>query len=67
MRETFWIPIPRHNEDSAYVAGYDCGMNGADDKNCHFSIFSSPENTMAWEKGKREAERCKYNPSIGLK
>jgi ribosome modulation factor len=48
--------MPTRNEKIAYAIGYDCGMNGADEKNCHFSIFSSQENTKAWEAGKKQAE-----------
>lgn len=36
--------------------GYDCGKNGPNTRNCHFAIFSTPENTAAWERGMREAE-----------
>jgi hypothetical protein len=39
-----------------YEAGYDCGKNGANETNCHFSIFGSRENTKEWERGKRDAE-----------
>jgi len=43
----------------AYELGKDCANNGPNDKNCHFSIFSSPENTREWERGKREAALSK--------
>lgn len=39
---------------AAYNAGYDCGQNGPNTVNCHFSLFSTPENTMAWERGKND-------------
>lgn len=39
-----------------YELGHDCGLNGPHDTNCHFSIFSTPENTQKWESGKRDAE-----------
>ena len=42
--------------NEAYQLGYDCGLNGVSDENCHFSIFSSRDNTKQWEKGKRKAE-----------
>ena len=42
--------------DKAYELGRDCGSNGANTKNCHFGIFSDPENTKAWEQGKKDAE-----------
>jgi hypothetical protein len=41
---------------TAYELGWECGRDGANEQNCHFSIFSSPENTKAWEAGKRDAE-----------
>lgn len=43
-------------EREAYDAGYDCGVNGADTKNCNFSIFSTKARTKAWETGKQNAE-----------
>ena len=39
-----------------YRAGFDCGINGANEENCHFSLFSTPERTKEWEKGKKDAE-----------
>ena len=36
----------------AYEAGKDCALNGANQENCDFRIFSSPEKTKAWENGK---------------
>ena len=39
-----------------YWKGYDCGKNGANIENCHYSLFSTPENTKAWERGKKDAE-----------
>lgn len=40
--------------EKAYTLGTDCAINGADTVNCHFSIFSKPEFTRAWEEGKAE-------------
>lgn len=37
--------------------GRDCALNGPNTRNCHFSLFASPELTQAWEQGKREAEQ----------
>lgn len=37
---------------AAYAAGRDAGINGPNTTNCHFSIFSAPEKTAAWERGK---------------
>jgi len=45
------------NERIAYNFGKDCGLNGANLKNCHFSIFSCPEYTEAWTKGKNDARQ----------
>ena len=36
--------------------GYDCGKNGANEQNSHFAIFSKPEFTKAWERGKARAD-----------
>lgn len=47
---------PKRSESYAYRAGFDCGLNGANEKNCHFAIFSSKENTLEWERGKRNGE-----------
>jgi len=43
-------------KEYAYKMGIDCGKNGPNKTNCHFTIFSKPEHTEAWEKGKKEAE-----------
>lgn len=42
--------------DYCEAMGYDAGKNGSNEKNCHFSLFSTPEKTVAWEKGKRRAD-----------
>jgi len=47
----------------AYQMGLDCGKNGPNEKNCHFSIFSKREYTDAWEKGKADAEAEKRTVS----
>lgn len=46
----------RVDEEYAFDMGYDAGKNGADTTNSHFAIFSRPEFTKAWERGKRKAE-----------
>jgi len=46
-------------ETDAYNMGKDCGRNGANTTNSHFSIFSTPEKTKAWEQGKAEVENEK--------
>ena len=37
----------------AREAGIDCGLNGPNTTNCHFSHFATPKLTAAWEGGKR--------------
>jgi hypothetical protein len=49
--------VDKPDAEAAYQAGRDCGKNGANTTNCHFTIFSSKENTRAWERGKADAER----------
>lgn len=44
------------SKDFCYLAGYSCAMTGPNEKNCHFSWFSTPEKTAHWEQGKRDAE-----------
>lgn len=46
----------RVTESYAEEMGYDAGKNGANETNSHFAIFSSPEYTKAWERGKRRAD-----------
>ena len=45
------------DKELAFKMGYDCGQNGADERNCNFSFFSNPELTKEWERGKRLAEQ----------
>lgn len=40
------------NEKKAFEMGVDYAKNGANTINCNFAIFSTPENTKAWEKGR---------------
>ena len=49
---------PSRSTEYAYKMGIDCAVNGATETNCHFSIFSSPENTKAWEQGKKDGEQA---------
>lgn len=49
---------PSRTTKYAYEMGVDCAVNGANETNCHFSIFSSPENTKAWEQGKKDVEQA---------
>ncbi len=41
--------------------GYDSVLNGANEINCSYRIFSKPELTRAWEEGKAQAEKDKKN------
>ena len=52
------IPPQKSLEDT-YASGYNCGKNGANTNNCHFALFSSPEKTKEWERGKKDAEEEK--------
>jgi len=52
-------PVPAMTVGQAETHGYDCGLNGATEVNCHFSIFSHPENMRAWERGKTHGEEEK--------
>jgi hypothetical protein len=45
-----------------YMAGYDCGLNGANEKNCHFGWFATQAHTTAWEHGKADGERDRGEP-----
>ncbi len=49
--------LPKTKMGRAYKMGFDCGVNGPNQTNCHFTIFCCPENTRAWEAGKRDAEQ----------
>lgn len=51
------IPNAKIDEEHAERMGYDCGKNGPNETNCHFSLFSLPELTRAWERGKARAQR----------
>lgn len=47
------------NQKKAYELGYDAGKNGVNTTNTNFAIFSTPENTKAWERGKADGEKAK--------
>ncbi len=36
-----------------YEAGYDASINGGNISNSHFSLFTSPDRTKAWERGNK--------------
>lgn len=42
------------SKEYAYKMGKNCAKNGANFENCHFSIFSSIENTDEWVRGNNE-------------
>ena len=42
--------------EHAYKMGQDCAKNGDNADNCNFAIFSTPENTKAWEQGKKDGD-----------
>ena len=58
------LTLPVRSKEYAYKQGFDCGNNGANDDNCDYTIFSCPENTAEWERGKKSGEQSKSN---GLK
>ena len=39
-----------------YEMGYDAGLHGPNLVNSHFSIFSTPEATREWERGKKAGD-----------
>lgn len=47
--------------DLAYAEemGYDAGLNGANETNSHFAIFSRRKFTEAWERGKKRGDEAK--------
>lgn len=47
------------DEKESYKRGYDCGLNGSNDWNCHFKIFCTESNTKAWDKGVADAKNKK--------
>lgn len=61
------LQLPKRSKEYAYEMGKDCGLNGANVKNCSFSIFSSSENTKAWEDGKRDGKKARRIVKIEAK
>lgn len=51
-------------DKTPYELGWECGRDGANEENSHFSIFSSPEATKQWEAGKRDAEERFNRPTL---
>ena len=42
-----------------YKNGFDCGLNGSNETNSHFSNFSTREATNDWEAGQRDGKATK--------
>lgn len=61
--QKFLNDIPKPDEKVCFAMGYDSEVNGADEKNCHFSLFSSVERTRAWERGKEQAVKDRQRPT----
>ena len=40
-----------------YEAGQDYAINGANEENCHFSHFATPEGKREWERGRDETRK----------
>ena len=53
--------IPKVSVEICFKAGYDAEMNGANTTNCHFSLFSAPQFTAAWENGRNQAVKDKQS------
>ena len=53
------------DKETAFNLGKDCRENGANTNNCHFSIFSDPEFTKAWEEGKKKPDG-NFIPKLNL-
>ena len=49
----------------AYCMGYDAGINGPNMQNTHFSIFSKPEFTKEWERGKKLGDQHRRDAAEG--
>ena len=49
-----------------YRAGFDCGINGANQVNCNFRLFATREQTKEWERGKKDADKIVRPPTQTL-
>lgn len=49
----------RGNLKKCYEMGFDAGLNGANEENCHFSLFATREMTDAWTQGTKDGESIK--------
>lgn len=52
-RKPICIPAAFADLAHEYTMGYDSAINGSNTINSHFSLFASPEQTKAWEAGRR--------------
>lgn len=50
-----------------YLAGFDCGINGANTTNSNFMHFLSPAKTKDWEAGKADAEKSNKKQMANFK
>ena len=57
--QSFIAEIPSPDEKICFAMGYDSVINGADTKNCHFSLFSTQARMKAWEAGANQARLTK--------
>ncbi len=57
------MSIQSPSDRKAFAFGYDSVMSGANEENCHFSIFMQKNNTKAWERGAAEAKRVMSEPA----
>ena len=57
LPESLIRPLP--TVEDARRMGYDYARNGANEANCHFRLFASPEHLRAWEQGKADAQSGK--------
>lgn len=58
------LPPYSTQEVFTWEAGYDCGKEGANTLNCHFSHFSSERKMKVWEEGKRAAMAGEPKPEF---
>ena len=47
----------------AYDMGVDYARNGADTKNCHFTLFATPAMMKQWEKGRDDEQSKREVPN----
>jgi len=47
------------NLQKCYELGYDAGLNGATEENCHFGLFASKEMSDSWSEGNKKGKEEK--------